>query len=1007
MDLLDIEKRTGVKNVDIDEFLRKAEGVEDAIRRMAAGELRPEDVKIDGIDTPEEEAQKKAEKAARLAESQRKAEELRLKRKAEEKERWWGGAEFVAERKVRDEDGNAVVAPKCESTEKERIRQRYTADYSRWNDWVPTDQATVEENEMKEAELDKERNKAFEENNKDFCGQFLEDMDVRTKASAKKKEDAEKARAKGNKRFQRKEWALALSDYMESLRFLPFEPKTLTNIAQVHIKLNNYDDALEFLSRTLYLDYAHAKALSRRAFIEAEMGNVAVAVTTAREALSYVKKEAPASKEEIDLAAQLRDLEVLAKEEADEKRLQAVMAELAAKKTSAASTSTSTSAAATVATVAAAATTATTAAAPVPGATSARTKTGTLTDFEAADQLFGVLGDVTPCTDADTVTPVSGVGNAESSISLLHDVTLRLSNNQMLKVYIRKNGLVEKCISVVSQLCTPTSLADGTDAVTKLLSVLMHFLAAAIQGERASKMLLLPGGKTTLLLAFRDTLLSQTEKPDLVYSALRVLLACCNDDTCTKTRDWVFSDAKLLGMAIGSVGQLLVKGAGKMGFTGQSTEDQLAQATLQGLAETAANLVKEITFSAAGKEALAKSTFEVCALIVTGMAATLSFTMASALMADPTIAMQAMLASMGDESKAGELRAALDEVTKMGGKQQAANFDPCLLVLEALLGCSQVEKMRDFFAGEIPWKRTSNKAKDLKDGKNPVKEEKAQGVVEIIMHASRAAPELTTTAIAVLMNACLDHDGAVRTAVEAHGGLETATQGLETLAKSASCESYSNSEWVLLIRQLGLLSRLAPLEIVQTELYKEANYRRLCRALKTLSSLGTAPLSGSREAELHGHIVRTLAGLNKPSKQALAAGIDEGVVHSLLSVFPVPRKELNEFTPVSVTQMPGVKVPSVLIGNAARCLIPYADYEPAQKILYSDRKLIGIEKLICSMAACTEMPVRQNLSVLLAKGCRVPGIRDVVSHFRGIQMMQELQLQGQYKLEPEKALVKK
>jgi len=389
------------------------------------------------------------------------------------------------------------------------------------------------------------------------------------------------------------------------------------------------------------------------------------------------------------------------------------------------------------------------------------------------------------------------------------------------------------------------------------------------------------------------------------------------------------------------------------------------------------------------------------------MAATLSFTMGSALMSDPTIALQAMLASMGDESKARELQAALDEVTRMGGdKRDATNFDASLLVLEALLGCSQVEKMRDFFAGDIPWKRTSNKARDMKDQKAQklAQEEKARGVVEIIMHASRAAPELTTTAIAVLMNACLDHDGAVRNAVQEHGGLDIATQGLDTLAKSASCETYSNSEWLLLCRQLGLLSRLAPLAAVQTELYKAANYRRLCRALKTLTTTGTAPLSGSREAELHGHVVRTLAGLNKPSTEALAAGMDEGVVHSLLSVFPEPRKELNEFTPVSITQMPGVKVPSVLIGNAARCLIPYADYEPAQKILYSDRKLIGIEKMICSMAACTEMPVRQNLSVLLAKGCRVPGIRDVVSHFRGIQMMQELQVQGQYKLEPEKAL---
>ena len=48
------------------------------------------------------------------------------------------------------------------------------------------------------------------------------------------------------------------------------------------------------------------------------------------------------------------------------------------------------------------------------------------------------------------------------------------------------------------------------------------------------------------------------------------------------------------------------------------------------------------------------------------------------------------------------------------------------------------------------------------------------------------------------------------------------------------------------------------------------------------------------------------------------------------------------------------------------------------------------------MAACAEMPVRQNLSVLLAKGCRLEGVRELVTEFRGMQMMQELQ--SKYKL---------
>jgi len=59
--------------------------------------------------------------------------------------------------------------------------------------------------------------------------------------------------------------------------------------------------------------------------------------------------------------------------------------------------------------------------------------------------------------------------------------------------------------------------------------------------------------------------------------------------------------------------------------------------------------------------------------------------------------------------------------------------------------------------------------------------------------------------------------------------------------------------------------------------------------------------------------------------------------------------------------------------------------------MYQQRENRGVERMICAMATISDMPVRQNLSILLAKGCRVPGVRDVVHQFRGIQMMQELQ----------------
>ena len=997
MDLLDIEKRTGIKDSEIDEFIRKAEDVEAAIKGMASGTLKAEDVRIAGIDTPEEAAAKEAARLARLAEQTRKAEELRLKRKAEEKERWWNGAEFCRERKVRDENGNKVIQVHDETSEKERIRQRYTADYSRWNDWVPTDAATIEENEIKEAALEKEKNKEFEKNNAEFCNQFLEDMEQRNKATAKKQEDGEKARNNGNKRFQRKEWDLALKEYMDSLKLIPYDTKTLTNIAQVYIKLNQYDDAQEFLSRTLYLDYEHAKALSRRAFIEAERGDVATALLSAKEALSCIKKEKPPSKEEVDLTTQVRDLEILCKEQSDENKLLSVMQQLELKKAHGAKDKADP--VVSPSTISAPSLPVSQNAAQLPPSAptmASDKKTAVSTDFVAADELVPLLSTI----NTTNINFSQGALGAR-----LEKATQRLSDNQMLRVYVRKNGLLDKCIALVTQLTTlDTMQIPLNDTSAKATSVLLHFLAAAVQGERASKLLLLPGGKTTLLLALRDKFVPLVDQPEVAYAALRVLYACCNDDTCTKTRDWVFSDTRLLGMVASTAGQVLTRNIGfakpllpapSLAQAGNKQEETHSSTMLMGLAEIAARFVKEVTFSAAGKEALAKAPSDVCALAVTGLSATLHFTMTSELMVDPTTALDAMLSALGDEKPSLELKMALDKVTAELSTAKRPSFDTSLVVLEALQGCSQVENMRDFFAVELPWRRQKvAEAKQSKSGK----EEPAQTCVEIIMHAGRAAPDLMATVLAVLMNACLDHDNGVRNAVQAHGGLELANEGLETLAKNSSCDSFSAAAWLLLCRQLGLLSRLAPLPKVQEQLYQLNIYRKLCRSLKTLTAHGSAPVAGSREAELHGHVVRTLAGLNKPSGEVLAAGVEEGIVQSLLSILPEPKKELNEYTPVSVTLMPTIKVSAVLIGNAARCLIPYADYATAQKLLYSDRKLIGIEKMICSMATCTEMPVRQNLSVLLAKGCRVPGIRDVVAHYRGIQMMQELQVQGQYKL---------
>ena len=55
---LNLEKRTGVKDDDIEDFLRKAGDVEAAIKGLRDGTIDPtEEIKIAGIESPEEIAE--------------------------------------------------------------------------------------------------------------------------------------------------------------------------------------------------------------------------------------------------------------------------------------------------------------------------------------------------------------------------------------------------------------------------------------------------------------------------------------------------------------------------------------------------------------------------------------------------------------------------------------------------------------------------------------------------------------------------------------------------------------------------------------------------------------------------------------------------------------------------------------------------------------------------------------------------------------------------------------
>jgi hypothetical protein len=145
------------------------------------------------------------------------------------------------------------------------------------------------------------------------------------------------------------------------------------------------------------------------------------------------------------------------------------------------------------------------------------------------------------------------------------------------------------------------------------------------------------------------------------------------------------------------------------------------------------------------------------------------------------------------------------------------------------------------------------------------------------------------------------------------------------------------------------------------------------------------------EIDRCGYLIKIMAALVNLNKECRVVAKTERLVESLLNVLPTPKHELGEITPSSVIQVPHDVMPPILIGNTARCLMPLADDSDLNAALYIEAKLMGVEKLVCSMATCSDIRVRKNIAILLAKGCRLPGVRDKVDKLRGMQMMVELQ----------------
>ena len=283
-----------------------------------------------------------------------------------------------------------------------------------------------------------------------------------------------------------------------------------------------------------------------------------------------------------------------------------------------------------------------------------------------------------------------------------------------------------------------------------------------------------------------------------------------------------------------------------------------------------------------------------------------------------------------------------------------------------------------------------------------------------------------------------------------------------------------------LSRCAGLLSRLVTVPSVLTLVSTPDTYRHLCqtmactvtmsrhtidcldniekvinKSLKTKEIEAIINVKSKLEkilvllGEEQSHLIRVLAAV-KPCNSCLEIAVQERLPHTLLLLFPDPREEIGEITSNSVILTPKRPAATLLLGNAARCLMPLADDTGRNAALLYDIHGISnpfsvfvpessctslpvsvsytrttennkavvtsnihgekqqsfvtyrappiavhsIERLVCAMATCSDIRVRRNISILLAKGCGVSaGVRDHVSNFRGMQIMLELQNQ--------------
>jgi hypothetical protein len=266
--------------------------------------------------------------------------------------------------------------------------------------------------------------------------------------------------------------------------------------------------------------------------------------------------------------------------------------------------------------------------------------------------------------------------------------------------------------------------------------------------------------------------------------------------------------------------------------------------------------------------------------------------------------------------------------------------------------------------------------------------------ISVLLEISRKSTEHEINCISILMNCCYG-----TSPVSLQNKLLIAKTGLtadiiKDLEQTMNNTEYQESRNIdVMCRKIGLLAKLVTIQNTVTELSKSNVYRLLCQKLQRNILITSSSLNNDIKwiKEEIGYLVLILAAIKNPSAELLSIGAKLNIPNLVMTLLPEPRKELNEVTWSSVSLAPDSTVNTLLVGNTACLLLPYADVSDIAKSVFSlNRDTLHIEKLVCAMANCYDSRVRKNLSILIAKGCRNQQVRDRVTELRGMEIIREL-----------------